>query len=265
MLLMQSGKSWPGRLRALAAVAFVAGTTLALGACSTVPDNASARSDRPTAEAASPEENAQTFFAFVKERDAATDRQQAPFSNLADGVPYFNAALVGRVVDVEKGAGCWGEKEGECGDFNDPRAMWQWLAVTVSVEETLASSERIEANTITARIGISSGLGGDVEKSFEIASSGLTGAGRSVFIMSKSPDRFHDDLEWYFTKDGGLIVPIASDDTLSLPAADEFEEGAGILQKTPTLALLRRDILAKAEQIGTTSGSIAYPAQPLSP
>jgi hypothetical protein len=251
MLVQHNGKSRSGWLRALAAVALVVGTTLALSACSAVSDNASAQGNRPTAEALSTEDNAEAFFDFVRQREAAIDRQQAPFSNLAGGVPYYNAAVVGRVVDVQKGEGCWGEKEGECGAFNDPRAMWQWLTVTVSVEETLASSENIEANTITAGIGISSGLGGDVEKSFEIASSGLQGAGRSVFIMSKLPDSSQDELEWYFTKDGGLILPIASDNTLSLPAAAEFDEESRLLHNTPTLDLLRRDILAQADQIGT--------------
>lgn len=263
MIHGQSSRSLPRRRSGIAVSVFVAMTALTLTACSGEPNDL--REPAASSTTSTPEQDADAFFAFVKQRESSIDRRPAPFDNLADGLPYHNAAIVGQVVDVQKGAGCWGEKEGECGEFDDPRAMWQWLAVEVAVEEVMATSKPIEGDTVTARIGISSGLGGDVEKSFAVASSGLKGAGRSVFILTESPDRFHDDLEWYFTLDGGLILPIASDGTLSLPAAEELDGGSPLLKNTPTLDLLRRDIMAKADQIGTTSGPVAYPSTPLSP
>jgi hypothetical protein len=158
-----------------------------------------------------------------------------------------------------------GDKEGECGEVDDPRALWQWLAVEVAVEEEMATSKPIEGDTITARIGISPGLAGDVENSFAVASSDLEGAERSVFILSESPDRFHDDLAWHFSLDGGLMIRTASDGTLSLPAAGKVGGVQGLLKDMPTLDLLRRGILAEADQIGSASGPVVYSSTPLLP
>ena len=123
--------------------------------------------------------------------------------------------VVGRVLTVEPGMAFAPSNDdgstSEAMPFDDPRALWRTMHITLEVEEDLGKPGNPDR---TVRVGFAI----DASQHYPSLLEGLESLGRSVwFLKTDSPVFKYDRKLLSVVEDGGLIATIAADGTVDLP------------------------------------------------
>lgn len=148
--------------------------------------------------------------------------------------PLTEAVVIGEVVDVVPGRGFRVEGNDAPGgletEFDDPRALWRTVHVSVQVD-TLLSGAVKESPVVV-------GFAFDPSTSFEDVEEQFRSIGEVLLFLNRSPVFAYDDLVYGTVMDGALLGVIGEDDNIQLPVLENDEE-AGLLKGASTLEQLR--------------------------
>ena len=182
-------------------------------------------------------------FDAMRQRGASASRLQPPYRSLAELLPntkyqwpdakpkaLIEAAVVGRISDVERGRGFYlpdgDAPRGTPTDFDDPRALWRTVHATVEVDQAIAG--QLPAGRVV--VGFAFGH----EPPFEDIKRGLEVTGRVLVFLERSPVFDYADFVYGVPIDGTLLGVVDDDGRITLPAAEPADQklldGASTLQ-----------------------------------
>ena len=148
--------------------------------------------------------------------------------------PLTEAVVTGEVVDVAPGRGFRVEGNDASGgietDFDDSRALWRTVHVSVNVDTLLSGATKDSPVVVGFAFG--------AETSFEDVEEQFRSLGKVLLFLNRSPVFAYDELVYGTVMDGALLGVIDEDDNIQLPVLENDEE-AGLLKGASTLEQLR--------------------------
>jgi hypothetical protein len=181
----------------------------------------------------------------LKARQGATGRVQ-PFTSLTGLLenvdyrmpgrptgPLTEAVVVGEVVDVEPGRGFRVEGDDAPGgietDFDDPRALWRTVHVSVAAESVVSG-------TVGEQLLV--GFAFDPDVPIAQVEADFRSFGRILLFLNRSPVFAYDPSVYGTVFDGGLLGLVDDGGDIQLPVLEDTEE-ADLLEGASTVDELR--------------------------
>lgn len=211
-------------------------------ACALVAVSACGQESRPSAGSST---SPATVSALAARHDAVAEVR--PFTRLtgllgntlyrmgdAPPRPLTEAVVLGRVSDVQPGVGfrVVGDDapDGLETDFNDPRALWRTVHVTVDVDSVVSGT--VDTDTVTVGFAFDARTPALDEIASDFAS-----FGQIMLFLNRSPVFAYDTSVFGTVMDGALLATVDADGTIHLPALGA-EEASQLLTDSATVGAL---------------------------